>query len=120
MNADGDQLIGDRVVTAAALIMISVFAGFVLADDIIIIIKSLGFALAFGVAVNALLVRITIVPAVLSRSAWWLPRWLDRILPDVDVEGERLARQLTDDRPPPADQRGLTAVAGDPVAGQYR
>ncbi|MBB4751364.1 putative membrane protein YdfJ with MMPL/SSD domain [Actinoplanes lobatus] len=68
MNADGDQLIGDRVVTAAALIMISVFAGFALADDIIII-KSLGFALAFGVAVNALLVRITIVPAVLSRSA---------------------------------------------------
>jgi RND superfamily putative drug exporter len=86
---------GARVVTAAALIMISVFAGFILADDIII--KSLGFALAFGVAVDALLVRMTIVPAVLSllgRSAWWLPRWLDRILPNVDVEGERLAEQL--------------------------
>ncbi|MEU8815096.1 MMPL family transporter [Actinoplanes sp. NPDC048796] len=82
---------GARVVTAAALIMISVFAGFILADDAII--KSLGFALAFGVAVDAFLVRMTIVPAVLSllgRSAWWLPRWLDRALPDVDIEGEKL------------------------------
>jgi RND superfamily putative drug exporter len=90
---------GARVVTAAALIMMSVFAGFVLADDIII--KSLGFALAFGVAIDAFLVRMTIVPAVLSllgRSAWWLPNWLDRILPNVDVEGERLAEQLADER----------------------
>jgi RND superfamily putative drug exporter len=79
---------GARVVTAAALIMMSVFAGFILADDSII--KSLGFALAFGVAVDAFLVRMTIVPAVLSllgRSAWWLPSWLDRLLPHVDVEG---------------------------------
>ncbi|MEV6842406.1 MMPL family transporter [Actinoplanes sp. NPDC051411] len=79
---------GARVVTAAALIMISVFAGFILADDSII--KSLGFALAFGVAVDAFLVRMTIVPAVLSllgRAAWWLPSWLDRLLPQVDVEG---------------------------------
>ena len=84
-----------RVVTAAALIMVSVFAGFILADDSVV--KSLGFALAFGVAVDALLVRMTIVPAVLSllgRSAWWLPRWLDRTLPNVDVEGERLTRRL--------------------------
>ncbi|MFV2083579.1 MMPL family transporter [Micromonospora sp. LOL_021] len=84
-----------RVVTAAALIMASVFAGFVLADDSVV--KSLGFALAFGVAVDALLVRMTIVPAVLSllgRSAWWLPGWLDRTLPNVDVEGERLTRRL--------------------------
>ena len=86
---------GARVVTAAALIMMSVFAGFILADDSII--KSLGFALAFGVAVDAFLVRMTIVPAVLSllgRAAWWLPAWLSRILPDVDVEGDRLARRL--------------------------
>ncbi|MFC4071639.1 MMPL family transporter [Actinoplanes subglobosus] len=85
---------GARVVTAAALIMMSVFAGFILADDTII--KSLGFALAFGVAVDAFLVRMTIVPAVLSllgRSAWWLPRWLDRALPNVDVEGEALSRR---------------------------
>ncbi|WP_433222387.1 MMPL family transporter [Dactylosporangium sp. CS-047395] len=97
---------GARVVTAAALIMMSVFAGFILADDTII--KSLGFALAFGVAVDAFLVRMTIVPAVLSllgRSAWFLPRWLDRVLPNVDVEGEQLARSLAssagaDDRQP--------------------
>ncbi|WP_229074616.1 MMPL family transporter [Actinoplanes sp. DH11] len=88
---------GARVVTAAALIMMSVFAGFILATDTII--KSLGFALAFGVAVDAFVVRMTIVPAVLSlfgRAAWWLPRWLDRLLPDVDVEGEKLTRQLAE------------------------
>ncbi|ACU38353.1 MMPL family transporter [Actinosynnema mirum] len=86
---------GVRVVTAAALIMISVFAGFVLADDAIV--KSLGFALAFGVAVDAFVVRMTLVPAVLSllgRAAWWLPGWLDRVLPNVDIEGEELARRL--------------------------
>ncbi|MET7402605.1 MMPL family transporter [Dactylosporangium sp. NPDC005572] len=88
---------GARVVTAAALIMISVFAGFILADNSII--KSLGFTLAFGVAVDAFLVRMTIVPAVLSllgRSAWKLPRWLDRLLPTVDVEGTRLATPPTE------------------------
>lgn len=86
---------GARVVTAAALIMMSVFSGFILADDTII--KSLGFALAFGVAVDAFLVRMTIVPTVLSllgKAAWWLPRWLDKILPNVDVEGEQLTKQL--------------------------
>ncbi|MFI5844806.1 MMPL family transporter [Catenuloplanes sp. NPDC051500] len=101
---------GARVVTAAALIMMSVFAGFVLADDIII--KSLGFALAFGVAVDAFLVRMTIVPAVLSllgRSAWWLPAWLGRIIPDVDVEGERLTRRLAGEESP---------AGGGPVPGE--
>ncbi|GAA2648405.1 MMPL family transporter [Paractinoplanes durhamensis] len=86
---------GARVVTAAALIMMSVFAGFILAEDTII--KTLGFALAFGVAVDAFLVRMTIVPAVLSlfgKAAWWLPAWLDRLLPNVDVEGEGLTKQL--------------------------
>jgi RND superfamily putative drug exporter len=91
---------GARVVTAAALIMISVFAGFVLIDDPII--KSVGFALAVGVAVDAFVVRMTIVPAVISllgRSAWWLPRWLNRILPNVDVEGEKLRRRLGEEQP---------------------
>ncbi|NHC15415.1 MMPL family transporter [Motilibacter deserti] len=86
---------GSRVVTAAALIMISVFFGFLLADDAII--KSLGFAFAAGVAIDAFVVRMTIVPAVLSLlgdKAWWLPRWLDRALPNVDVEGAKLAEQL--------------------------
>jgi putative drug exporter of the RND superfamily len=80
-----------RVVTAAALIMISVFGGFVLAPDPII--KSIGFALAIGVFIDAFIVRMTLVPAVMSllgRAAWWLPRPLDRVLPDLDIEGESL------------------------------
>jgi RND superfamily putative drug exporter len=71
--------------------MMSVFAGFVLVDDPII--KSMGFALAFGVAVDAFVVRLSLVPAVMSflgDKAWWLPRWLDRAMPDVDIEGEKL------------------------------
>lgn len=86
---------GARVVTAAAVIMMSVFFGFMLAPDPIL--QSFGFALGFGVLVDAFVVRMTLVPAVLSllgRSAWWLPRWLDRILPDVDVEGEKLRSRL--------------------------
>ncbi len=86
---------GARVVTAAALIMIAVFGGFVLMDDPII--KSMGFALALGVAVDAFVVRMTIVPAVMSLlddRAWWLPRWLSRILPNVDIEGEGLREHL--------------------------
>jgi RND superfamily putative drug exporter len=101
---------GARVVAAAALIMMSVFAGFILADDSII--KALGFALAFGVAVDAFLVRLTIVPAVLSllgRAAWWLPAWLDRFLPNVDVEGSRLTEALTEE--PAGEEPELSAVA---------
>ncbi|OXM61540.1 MMPL family transporter [Amycolatopsis vastitatis] len=88
---------GARVVVAAALIMISVFAGFVLAESTLI--QSIGFALAFGVLMDAFVVRMTLVPAVMSllgRGAWWLPKWLDRILPDVDVEGEKLTKHLDD------------------------
>jgi RND superfamily putative drug exporter len=102
---------GARVVTAAALIMISVFSGFILADDAII--KSIGFALAFGVAVDAFIVRMTIVPAVLSllgRSAWWLPRWLDRLLPNVDVEGEQLAKKLAAEAQQPEDNELVPVV----------
>ncbi|WP_166350222.1 MMPL family transporter [Phytoactinopolyspora limicola] len=87
---------GARVVAAAAVIMISVFGAFVLGDDFI---KQVGFALAFAVFIDAFVVRMTIVPAVLrlmGERAWWLPRWLDRVLPDVDVEGERLRRFLGD------------------------
>ncbi|SEP25911.1 MMPL family transporter [Trujillonella endophytica] len=85
---------GARVVTAAALIMGSVFAGFILGDDATV--KSIGFALAFGVLVDAFVVRMAIVPAVmtlLGRRAWYLPRWLDRALPDVDIEGSALERR---------------------------
>jgi len=89
-----------RVVTAAAIIMTSVFAGFMLGDDATI--KSVGFALAFGVLVDAFLVRMTIVPAVmalLGDRAWTLPAWLDRIVPRIDIEGEQLTRRLEQDAP---------------------
>ncbi|TFV67886.1 UNVERIFIED_ORG: MMPL family transporter [Bacillus sp. AZ43] len=80
-----------RVVVAAALIMFSVFASFVTIEDVII--KAIAFGLAVGILIDAFVVRMTLVPAVLAlmgRSAWWLPRWLDRLLPDLDVEGARL------------------------------
>ncbi|CAM5238811.1 membrane protein [Streptomyces spiroverticillatus] len=80
-----------RVVTAAALIMTAVFGGFVLLDDPII--KSIGFALAVGVVVDAFVVRMTLVPAImtlLGRAAWWLPRPLQKALPDLDIEGASL------------------------------
>jgi RND superfamily putative drug exporter len=88
---------GARVVTAAAVIMIAVFAGFLSSSESMI--KMMGFALAAGVAFDAFVVRMTIVPAVMAlvgRAAWWLPRWLARILPNVDVEGERLRHLLHD------------------------
>jgi RND superfamily putative drug exporter len=80
-----------RVVSAAAVIMISIFSGFMLSPDLQI--KMPGLGLATAVLVDAFLVRMTIVPAVLAllgRRAWWLPSWLDRALPDLDVEGSRL------------------------------
>jgi RND superfamily putative drug exporter len=86
-----------RVVTAAALIMISVFAGFILPDDPII--KSIGFALAVGILIDAFVVRMTLIPALMSllgERAWWLPKWLDRLLPDVDIEGAKLEKPATD------------------------
>jgi hypothetical protein len=83
------------VVTAEAIVMISAFSGFILMDDPII--KSMGFALAAGVAIDAFVVRMTIAPAVMSLlgdKAWWLPRWLDRALPKVAVEGDGLRTRL--------------------------
>jgi RND superfamily putative drug exporter len=84
---------GRSVVTAAAIIMISVFAGFVFSHDATI--KPIGFGLAFGVLLVAFVVRMLLIPAamhLLGDAAWWLPRWLDRLLPDVDVEGAKLER----------------------------
>ncbi|MGW0120982.1 MMPL family transporter [Streptomyces sp. NPDC003327] len=86
-----------RVVTAAAVIMIAVFAGFIGMDDQMV--KMIGFGLAVAVLFDAFVVRMAIVPAVLAllgHKAWWLPKWLDRVLPNVDVEGEGLAAH--DDR----------------------
>jgi putative drug exporter of the RND superfamily len=81
------------VVTAAAIIMVSVFSGFIFSH--LTMVRPLGFAMAFGVLFDAFVVRMTIVPAVmylLGARSWWLPQWLDRILPDVDVEGAKLNR----------------------------
>ncbi len=82
-----------RVVVAAATIMIAVFSGFMLEDDAVV--KSMGFALAASILFDAFIVRMALIPAVLyllGEKAWWLPAWLDRILPDVDVEGTSLER----------------------------
>ncbi|WP_405545634.1 MMPL family transporter [Streptomyces phaeochromogenes] len=89
---------GARVVTAAAVIMISVFAGFLFSDTALI--KSIGLGLAAAVFFDAFVVRMTIVPAVmalLGRRAWALPGRLDRILPNVDVEGQKLRHLLEED-----------------------
>ncbi|MFJ3501475.1 MMPL family transporter [Streptomyces sp. NPDC090135] len=84
-----------RVVTAAAVIMIAVFSGFIGMTDQMI--KMIGFGLAVAVLFDAFVVRMAIVPAVLAllgHKAWWLPKWLDRALPNVDVEGEGLAAHV--------------------------
>ncbi|MBC7269725.1 MAG: MMPL family transporter, partial [Streptomyces sp.] len=87
---------GARVVTAAAVIMMAVFSGFIGSSDSMV--KMIGFGLAIAVFFDAFIVRMAIVPAVLAllgRKAWWLPKWLDRAMPNVDVEGEGL-RKLSD------------------------
>ncbi|GAA2010107.1 MMPL family transporter [Microbacterium ulmi] len=83
-----------RVVTAAAVIMFAVFAAFVPEGDSSI--KPIALGLAVGIAVDAFLVRMTLVPAVmtlLGAKAWWMPAWLDRILPRFDIEGEAVEHE---------------------------
>ena len=90
---------GARVVTAAALIMAAVFAGFMFAEDPII--KTIGFGLTIGVLIDAFVVRMTLVPAVLTllgNRAWFFPKWLDRITPKVDIEGDSLRVRETPDK----------------------
>ncbi|WP_225731854.1 MULTISPECIES: MMPL family transporter [unclassified Nocardia] len=82
---------GARVVTSAAIIMISVFGGFLLESDVTA--KSMGFALAAGVLLDAFVVRMVLIPSLLvlmGKWAWWMPKWLDRILPNIDIEGTKL------------------------------
>lgn len=86
---------GSRVVTAAAIIMTSVFAGFIFAPDTII--ASIGFSLGIGVLVDAFVVRMTLVPAAMylfGKAGWFLPKAIDRVLPDVDIEGTKLLASL--------------------------
>lgn len=81
------------VVLAAASIMVSVFGSFMFSESTMI--RPIGFALGAGVLFDAFIVRLLLMPAVLTvlgKSAWWLPKWIDRILPDVDVEGAKLER----------------------------
>ncbi|MGW7048907.1 MMPL family transporter [Streptomyces avermitilis] len=83
-----------RVVVAAALITMAVFSGFIGAGESMI--KMIGFGLAIAVLFDAFVVRMALVPAVLAllgKAAWWMPGWLDRLLPRVDVEGEALTRR---------------------------
>ena len=107
--------------------MIAVFAAFMLQDDPII--KSMGFALAASILFDAFVVRMALIPALmylLGEKAWWLPAWLDRLLPDVDVEGTSLERDsipavlaaddLDDDstrsgRPPASDRSSKAGSA---------
>ncbi|WP_129656514.1 MMPL family transporter [Rothia halotolerans] len=84
-----------RVVIAAAIIMMSVFGGFIFSE--LTMIRPIGFGLALGVFLDAFIIRMTLIPAVmhlLGEKAWWIPRWLDRILPNVDVEGSSLENRV--------------------------
>ncbi|MFD3373252.1 MULTISPECIES: MMPL family transporter [unclassified Streptomyces] len=102
-----------RVVTAAALIMAAVFGGFIFNHDPTV--KSIGFALTIGVLIDAFVVRLTIVPAVLSllgRHAWALPRWLDRAVPNVDIEGDSLPPRRAAGQAAPAAPEPVPAEKG--------
>ena len=86
-----------RVVIAAMIIMISVFGGFIFADDAAT--RPIGFGLAFGVLMDAFVVRMTLTPAImtlLGDKAWWMPKWLDKLVPNMDVEGATLTGPLSE------------------------
>lgn len=83
---------GRTVVIAAATIMTAVFAGFIFNSNPMI--KSIGFGLTLGIILDAFIVRLLVIPALmhlLGDAAWWLPKWLDKILPHLDVEGANLS-----------------------------
>lgn len=108
---------GARVVTAAALIMFFVFFAFV--PDGSGAIKTIALGLASGIAIDAFLVRMTLVPAImtlLGRAAWWMPRWLSKLLPNVDIEGEDLRHHL--EATEWASTQGATVISAEElVAG---
>ncbi|MQS13814.1 MMPL family transporter [Streptomyces kaniharaensis] len=97
---------GARVVTAAALIMVSVFGSFVFGHDPVV--QPIGFALAVGVLVDAFVVRMALVPAAMTlfgRAAWWFPKRLEKVVPRVDMEGEQLIARL--EREPAKEPAGV-------------
>ncbi len=84
-----------RVITSAAAIMVCVFTSFVLVEDPVV--KEFGIGLAVAIAIDSTLVRCLLVPAVmvlLGERAWWLPRWLDKIVPHISIEGEEYFARL--------------------------
>ncbi|MEU0541320.1 MMPL family transporter [Nocardia sp. NPDC005978] len=104
---------GARVITAAALIMISVFAGFTLSAETFL--KLMGLSMAVAIVFDAFLVRMIIMPttmALLGDKAWWMPAWLERILPRIDVEGENLRAASDPDAARPADADRTVPASG--------
>ncbi|MGW0039326.1 MMPL family transporter [Gordonia sp. NPDC003376] len=102
-----------RVVVAAATIMIAVFAAFMLQE--LAFIQVMAFALAVAVFLDAFVIRMTLIPALLvllGDKAWWLPGWLDRVLPRIDVEGEGLVVESAESIPNDPDD----SAVGDPAA----
>lgn len=86
---------GARVVVAAAVIMMTVFGAFIMEADVAS--KQMGFGLAMAILLDAFIIRMMVMPSLLAmmgKAAWWLPKWLDRIVPNVDVEGEKLRAML--------------------------
>ena len=92
-----------KVITAAAAIMVVVFGSFMLESDRTV--KLMGTGLATAIFLDATIVRMLLVPAtmeLLGDRNWWLPKWLDRILPNIDIEGhaEVAVEQVEEEREP--------------------
>jgi putative drug exporter of the RND superfamily len=108
-----------RVITSAALIMICVFAGFVLGPQPIV--KMFGVGLATAVLVDATIVRVVLVPAtmrLMGEANWWMPRWLDRLLPNLDIEGTGGLPEPELRLPPVDDASDATAGASAAPPGR--
>ena len=104
---------GRAVVTAAGIIMVAVFSGFIFSE--LTVARPLGFGLAFGVLADAFVVRMLVIPALLhllGPAAWWLPRWLDRVLPRVDVEGAALRARVPEDARSVVEREPVGAASG--------
>jgi putative drug exporter of the RND superfamily len=107
-----------RVITTAAAVMVVVFSSFVLDDDPTV--KMLAVGMAAAVLIDASVIRMVLVPAVmalLGAGAWWIPRWLDRVLPDLDIEGSAHLARLDAAALVPSPRPAGDAVAGAAAAG---
>ena len=107
-----------RVITAAAAIMVTVFASFMLGEDRII--KLFGLGLASAVLIDAVIIRSVLVPAIMQlfgKRAWWLPAWLDRILPRLHVEPAEGDPAPTGEHPVVAQRLSLFRLNAPEVVG---